>query len=30
MQVMGALNQGGFHNIGLVTDSSGPVLETDG
>ena len=31
MQVMGALNQGGFHNIGLVTDSSGPLLsETDG
>ncbi|MCK4866494.1 MAG: protein TolR [Alphaproteobacteria bacterium] len=30
MQVMGALNQGGFHNIGLVTDSSGPALETDG
>ena len=30
MQVMGALNQGGFNNIGLVTDSSGPVLETDG
>ena len=29
MQVMGALNQGGFHNIGLVTDSSGPALETD-
>ncbi|MGE4610959.1 MAG: protein TolR [Paracoccaceae bacterium] len=30
MQVMGALNQGGFHNIGLVTDSSGPLLtETD-
>ena len=30
MLVMGALNQGGFHNIGLVTDSGGPVLETDG
>lgn len=30
MQVMGALNQGGFHNIGLVTDSSGPLSsETD-
>ena len=30
MQVMGALNQGGFHNIGLVTDSSGLAPETDG
>lgn len=31
MQVMGALNAGGFHSIGLVTDSGGPVLaETDG
>lgn len=30
MQIMGALNQGGFHNIGLVTDSGGPVPETDG
>ena len=30
MQIMGALNQGGFNNIGLVTDSSGPLPETDG
>lgn len=31
MQVMGALNQGGFHSIGLVTDSGGLVTpETDG
>lgn len=31
MQVMGALNAGGFNSIGLVTDSGGPVLsETDG
>ncbi len=30
MQVMGALNQGGFNNIGLVTDSSGLAPETDG
>jgi len=31
MQVMGALNQGGFHSIGLVTDSSGPIVpDTDG
>ncbi len=30
MIVMGALNQGGFHNIGLVTDSSRPIPETDG
>ncbi len=31
MQIMGALNQGGFNNIGLVTDSSGSFLsETDG
>lgn len=30
MQVMGALNTGGFNSIGLVTDSGGPVLpETD-
>lgn len=26
MQVMGALNAGGFRNIGLVTDSGGPKL----
>lgn len=26
MQVMGALNAGGFHSIGLVTDSGGPAL----
>jgi len=26
MQVMGALNAGGFRNIGLVTDSGGPTL----
>jgi biopolymer transport protein TolR len=26
MQVMGALNAGGFRNIGLVTDSGGPRL----
>jgi biopolymer transport protein TolR len=31
MQVMGALNAGGFSNIGLVTDIGGPTLtETDG
>ena len=31
MQVMGALNAGGFANIGLVTDVGGPTLaETDG
>ncbi len=31
MQVMGALNAGGFRNIGLVTDSGGPLLAgTDG
>ncbi len=27
MQVMGALNAGGFRNIGLVTDSGGPRLD---
>jgi len=27
MQVMGALNAGGFRNIGLVTDSGGPKLD---
>ncbi|MCP3972789.1 MAG: protein TolR [Rhodobacteraceae bacterium] len=31
MQVMGALNAGGFRNIGLVTESGGPTLDdTDG
>ncbi len=29
MQVMGALNAGGFRNIGLVTDSGGPGLGAD-
>lgn len=27
MQVMGALNAGGFRNIGLVTESGGPALD---
>jgi len=27
MQVMGALNAGGFRNIGLVTDSGGPTFD---
>ena len=27
MQVMGALNAGGFSNIGLVTDTGGPTLD---
>lgn len=27
MQVMGALNAGGFRNIGLVTDTGGPRLD---
>ncbi len=27
MQVMGALNAGGFGNIGLVTDTGGPMLD---
>lgn len=27
MQVMGALNAGGFRNIGLVTDAGGPTLD---
>ncbi len=27
MEVMGALNAGGFNNIGLVTDSGGPTLD---
>jgi biopolymer transport protein TolR len=27
MQVMGALNAGGFRNIGLVTDAGGPTMD---
>ncbi|GFE65384.1 protein TolR [Litoreibacter roseus] len=27
VQVMGALNQGGFTNIGLVTDTGGPTFD---
>jgi biopolymer transport protein TolR len=27
VQVMGALNRGGFSNIGLVTDTGGPALD---
>ncbi len=30
MQVMGALNAGGFRNIGLVTDAGGPLLDGQG
>jgi len=30
MQVMGALNAGGFRNIGLVTEAGGPGLTGDG
>lgn len=30
MQVMGALNAGGFSNVGLVTDTGGPTLDQDG
>lgn len=30
MQVMGALNAGGFSNIGLVTDTGGPTLDDEG
>lgn len=30
MEVMGALNAGGFRNIGLVTDSGGPRLDGQG
>lgn len=30
MQVMGALNAGGFRNIGLVTDSGGPTFDASG
>ena len=29
VQVMGALNAGGFRNIGLVTDSDGPAFDDD-
>ena len=30
MQVMGALNAGGFSNVGLVTDTGGPSLDGSG
>jgi biopolymer transport protein TolR len=30
MQVMGALNAGGFSNVGLVTDVGGPALDDTG
>lgn len=30
VQVMGALNAGGFRNIGLVTDTGGPTLDEAG
>jgi biopolymer transport protein TolR len=30
MEVMGALNAGGFNNIGLVTDPGGPRLDGSG
>ncbi|RBW52985.1 protein TolR [Ruegeria sp. A3M17] len=30
MQVMGALNAGGFSNVGLVTDTGGPALDEGG
>ncbi|MFC3614201.1 protein TolR [Lutimaribacter marinistellae] len=30
MQVMGALNAGGFSNVGLVTDTGGPTLDGEG
>ena len=30
MQVMGALNAGGFNNIGLVTDTGGPAFNGTG
>jgi biopolymer transport protein TolR len=30
MTVMGALNAGGFREIGLVTDSGGPRLDGSG
>ncbi len=29
MQIMGALNAGGFSNVGLVTDVGGPTLDAD-
>ncbi len=29
-EVMGALNKGGFNNIGLVTDAGGPTLDGSG
>lgn len=29
MQVMGALNAGGFSNVGLVTDIGGPTLDSE-
>ena len=30
VQVMGALNRGGFDDIGLVTDTGGPTLDREG
>ena len=30
MQIMGALNAGGFNDIGLVTDAGGPALDGSG
>ena len=30
VQVMGALNRGGFEDIGLVTDTGGPTLDQEG
>ena len=30
MQIMGALNNAGFRNIGLVTESDGPTLDEQG
>ena len=30
VQVMGALNAGGFSNIGLVTETGGPTLDSSG
>ncbi|MEP4247266.1 protein TolR [Tateyamaria sp.] len=30
MEIMGALNAGGFSNIGLVTDIGGPTLDSEG
>ncbi len=30
MQIMGALNAGGFSNVGLVTDTGGPTLDDGG